>query len=176
MYAPWICSKLRAASKDILTVSPEWKKKLFLYRIITFEKLCPCSFVSRCVMFFNIIAAHWSGITHLVLIIIVVSCLFPIQSEDGGKLELRITKKRHRPSREVLIFNELVKMVLTFKRHFTRKFSTLLTETLFLIKFVLIKVNPALSLDFGDLKRRKKKIQKLKHFWNYFETTGHLKC
>lgn len=142
----------------------------------SFEKLFLCSFVSRCVMFFNIIAAHWSGITHFVLII-VVSCLFPIQSEDGGKLELRITKKRHRSSREVLIFNELVKMVLTFKRHSTRKFSTLLTETLFLIKFVLIKVNPALSLDFGDLKRRKKKkTQKLKHFWNYFETTGHLKC
>lgn len=72
-------------------------------------------------MFFNFIVVRYSGITHRILII-VVSCLFPIQSEmNGGKLELRITKKRHRSSREVLIFNELVKMVLTFKGHSAAK-------------------------------------------------------
>lgn len=88
----------------------------------------------------------------------------------GGKLESGELRKKTRDapavsSREVLIFNELVKTrVLTFKRHCARKFSTPLTETLFLINSGLIKVDPALSLLLGMRRRikKEKKIQKNK--------------
>lgn len=99
LHTPRICSWLWA-SKEILTVLPGWRlflKSLYLKNFPEYK----VSFVSRCVMFFNFIVVHWGGITRLVLII-VVSCLFPIQSGDGSvnlSQELRKRDTGPRPAR-----------------------------------------------------------------------------
>lgn len=104
----WLC-----VSKEILTVSylAESRRKwnffsfFFIIESLHSKNFAPCSFVaSRCVMFFNFITvSRPSGITHLVLIIVVSCLLFPFNpNETAVNLSWELRKRdTGRPARGV---------------------------------------------------------------------------